>query len=68
MEEGRLTRFRVGDILEPVDEFSHVPENEKHHFYYLVKRVTYHGTYDVENIGNGEKLYGMEMVFYRKIP
>ena len=62
-----MTRFNVGDILEP-ENYDDVPENERRYFYYLVKRVTHRGTYDVENIGNGEKLYGMEMVLYRKIP
>lgn len=62
-----MTRFNVGDILEPVN-YDDVPENERKYFYYLVKRVTARGNYDVENIGNGDKLYGMEMIFYRKIP
>lgn len=62
-----MTRFSVGDILEPVN-YDDVPENERKYFYYLVKRVTSRGLYDVENIGNGEKLYGMGMVYYRKIP
>lgn len=61
-----MTRFNVGDILEPVN-YDDVPENERKYFYYLVKRVKY-GTYDVENIATGERLYGMEMVLYRRIP
>lgn len=62
-----MTTFSVGDILEPVN-YDDVSENEREHFYYLVKRITNVGLYDVENIGSGEKLYGMGMVYYRKIP
>lgn len=67
MEENRLTRFNVGDILEP-SNLDDIPENQKSGFYYLVKRATSRGLYDVENIENGEKLYSMAMIFYRKIP
>lgn len=60
-------RFGVGDILQPVDDVQ-PPETERDNYYYLVKRITSVGLYDVENIGSGEKLYGMGMVYYRKIP
>lgn len=62
-----MTRFNIGDILEPVDDVR-PPENERDNHYYLVKRITSVGLYDVENIGNSERLYGMAMALYRKIP
>lgn len=62
-----MTRFGVGDILEPRDDVR-PPESERDSHYYLVKRITSVGLYNVENIGNGERLYGMAMVLYRKIP
>jgi hypothetical protein len=43
-------------------------ESQRTSCYYLVKRVASDGSYDVENIGNGEKLYGMRMQHYEKIP
>ena len=63
-----MTAFKVGDILQPLIHFMPDDERERTSCYYLVKRITIDDRYDVENIGNGEKLYGMRMQHYEKIP
>lgn len=68
MEEDRLTTFKVGDILQPKYEKGDVKNED---LYWLVKQVRLLMTgpvYDVENIRNRQKLFGIAMHHYEKIP
>jgi hypothetical protein len=69
MEEGCLTRFKIGDILQPRSE-SRSHDDSDNDYYWLVKRVggSLYDLYDVENLRSGKKLFSMRMELYEKIP
>lgn len=64
-----MTRFSVGDILEPKDEFR-LNNDSDNDYYWLVKRVggSLYDLYDVENLRTGKTLFSKRMEHYRRIP